>query len=103
MSRIRIDNVWHEFSTIPHVRGDVPEVVLNRRGSTCARVVPFEGDLRAHLFFKADGDGEQAWSRPATSRGGRDRGGQSDHPISTVSGTGAVIDMDLWVTSGRAT
>jgi len=29
ISRIRIDNVWHEFATIPNVREDVTEVVLN--------------------------------------------------------------------------
>ena len=29
VSRVRLDNVWHEFSTIPHVREDVTEIVLN--------------------------------------------------------------------------
>ena len=29
ISRIRIDNVWHEFATIPGVREDVTEIVLN--------------------------------------------------------------------------
>ncbi|MGH7964822.1 MAG: DNA-directed RNA polymerase subunit alpha, partial [Candidatus Binatia bacterium] len=29
VSRVRLDNVWHEFSTIPNVREDVTEIVLN--------------------------------------------------------------------------
>ncbi len=29
ISKIRISDVWHEFSTIPHIREDVTEIVLN--------------------------------------------------------------------------
>ncbi len=29
ITKIRISDVWHEFSTIPHVREDVTEIVLN--------------------------------------------------------------------------
>ncbi|MGN6030628.1 MAG: DNA-directed RNA polymerase subunit alpha, partial [Thermomicrobiales bacterium] len=32
VSRIRIDNVWHEFSSVPNVREDVTEIVLNLKG-----------------------------------------------------------------------
>src|SRR5690606_35749179 len=44
VSRIRIDNVWHEFSTIPNVREDVTEIVLNLKGINLKQIVPFEGD-----------------------------------------------------------
>ena len=101
VSRIRIDNVWHEFSTIPHVREDVTEVVLNLKGINLRRIVPFEGDLRAHLFFKADGESEQTVTAGDISWPGEIEVVNPEHPIATVSGSGAVIDMDLWVTSGR--
>ncbi len=101
VSRIRIDNVWHEFSTIPHVREDVTEVVLNLKGINLRRIVPFESDLRAHLFFKADGEGEQTVTAGDISWPGEIEVVNPDHPIATVGGSGAVIDMDLWVTSGR--
>jgi DNA-directed RNA polymerase subunit alpha len=101
VSRIRIDNVWHEFSTIPNVREDVTEIVLNLKGINLRRVVPFEGDLRAHLFFKADGDGEQVVTAGDISWPGEVEVVNPDHPIATVAGNGAVIDMDLWVTGGR--
>lgn len=29
ITKIRISDVWHEFSTIPHIREDVTEIVLN--------------------------------------------------------------------------
>lgn len=101
VSRIRIDNVWHEFSTIPNVREDVTEVVLNLKGINLKRVVPFEGDVRAHLFFKADGEGEQTVTAGDVSWPGEVDVVNPDHPIATVDGADAVIDMDLWVTGGR--
>lgn len=101
VSRIRIDNVWHEFSTIPNVREDVTEIVLNLKGINLKRVVPFEGDVRAHLFFKADGEGEQQVTAGDVSWPGEIEVVNPDHPIATVDGPDAVIDMDLWVTGGR--
>ncbi len=101
VSRIRIDNVWHEFSTIPSVREDVTEIVLNLKGINLKRIVPFEGDLRAHLFFKADGDDEQVVTAGDITWPGEIDVVNPDHPIATVAGKDAVIDMDLWVTSGR--
>lgn len=101
VSRIRIDNVWHEFSTIPNVREDVTEIVLNLKGINLKRVVPFEGDVRAHLFYKADGEGEQVVTAGDVSWPGEVEVVNPDHPIATVDGPDAVIDMDLWVTGGR--
>lgn len=101
VSRIRIDNVWHEFSTIPNVREDVTEIVLNLKGINLKQIVPFEGDVRAHLFFKADGDGEHVVTAGDVSWPGEVEVVNPDHPIATVDGADAVIDMDLWVTGGR--
>lgn len=101
VSRIRIDNVWHEFSTIPNVREDVTEIVLNLKGINLKQIVPFEGDVRGHLYFKADGDGEQVVTAGDVSWPGEIEVVNPDHPIATVDGPDAVIDMDLWVTDGQ--
>lgn len=101
VSRIRIDNVWHEFSTVPHVREDVTEIVLNLKGINLRRVVPFEDDVRGHLFFKADGDGEQVVTAGDVSWPGEIEVVNPDHPIATLEGPDGLIDMDLWVTSGQ--
>ncbi|MDQ4043982.1 MAG: DNA-directed RNA polymerase subunit alpha [Chloroflexota bacterium] len=101
VARIRIDNVWHEFSTIPNVREDVTEIVLNLKGINLRVVVPFEGELRAHLFYRGDGEGEQTVTAGDISWPGEVEIVNPDHPIATVDGSEAVIDMDLWITSGR--
>jgi DNA-directed RNA polymerase subunit alpha len=101
VSRIRIDNVWHEFSTIPNVREDVTEIVLNLKGINLKRIVPFQGDVRAHLFYKTDSDGEHVVTAGDVSWPGEIEVVNPDHPIATVDGPDAVIDMDLWVTGGR--
>lgn len=101
VSRIRIDNVWHEFATIPNVREDVTEIVLNLKGINLKQIVPFDGDVRAHLFYRVDGDGEQVVTAGDVSWPGEIEVVNPDHPIATLDGADAVLDMDLWVTSGR--
>lgn len=101
VSRIRIDNVWHEFSTIPNVREDVTEIVLNLKGINLKQIVPFEGDVRGHLFYRSDGNGEQVVTAGDVSWPGEIEVVNPDHPIATIDGPDAVIDMDLWVTDGQ--
>ncbi len=101
VSRIRIDNVWHEFSTIPNVREDVTEIVLNLKGINLRQIVPFEGDVRGHLFYKSDGEGEQTVTAGHVSWPGEIEVVNPDQLIATVEGPDAVIDMDLWVTDGQ--
>ncbi|MBA2759489.1 MAG: DNA-directed RNA polymerase subunit alpha [Chloroflexia bacterium] len=101
VSRIRIDNVWHEFSTMPNVREDVTEIVLNLKGINLKQIVPFEGDVRGHLFYKSDGEGEHTVTAGDVSWPGEIEVVNPDHPIATIEGPDAVIDMDLWVTDGQ--
>ena len=51
---IRIDGVVHEFSTIPGVKEDVTEIILNMKGLT----VKLEGEEPVTLYLKAEGEGE---------------------------------------------
>ena len=59
ISRLRIEGVWHEFATVNHVREDVTEIVLNLKRIRVKTVVPFEGELSAHLFERGDASGEE--------------------------------------------
>lgn len=101
VSRIRIDNVWHEFSTIPNVREDVTEVVLNLKGVRIKRISNFEGEIRAHLFVKNEGDGDRVVTAADVSWPGDVDLINGDQPIATLDGKDAILDMDLWITRDR--
>ncbi len=101
VSRIRIDNVWHEFSTIPNVRDDVTEVVLNLKGVRLKRVSNFEGEIRAHLFVKNEGEGDRVVTAADISWPGDVDLINGDQVIATLDGPDAVLDMDLWITRDR--
>ena len=51
---IKIDGVQHEFSTIPGVKEDVTEIVLNLKGLT-AKIF---GESPKVVYIEADGEGE---------------------------------------------
>lgn len=100
ISRIRIDSVWHEFSTIEHVREDVTEIVLNLKRIRLKKLIEMPNEVRAHLYARAEGDGERvvragdvAWPAEVDVI-------NPDQPIATLVSPEAVLDMDLWITSG---
>lgn len=100
ISRIRIDNVWHEFSTVPHVREDVTEIVLNLKRIRLKRMLDVPNEVRAHLYARSDSNeervvraGDIAWPAEIDVI-------NPDQPIATLEASDAVLDMDLWVTAG---
>jgi DNA-directed RNA polymerase subunit alpha len=101
VSRVRIDNVWHEFSTIPNVREDVTEVVLNLKGIRLKRMLQVEGDVRAHLFHQNDGEGEHLVTAGDVSWPAEVELINPDQPVATLDGANATIDMDLWISRDR--
>ena len=54
VTSIKIDNVLHEFSSIPGVREDVVDIVLNIK----AMAVKMQGDRAQRLYLRAVGPGE---------------------------------------------
>ncbi len=54
VNSIRIDGIVHEFSTIPGVKEDVTEIILNIKGLT-AKILS-EGPVT--LYLKAEGEGD---------------------------------------------
>ncbi len=101
VSRIRIDNVWHEFATIPNVREDVTEIVLNLKGVRLRRVTELHGDVRAHLYAQGDGEGERVVTAADVEWPVEVDLVNPDQPIATLDGPDAVLDMDLWISRGR--
>jgi DNA-directed RNA polymerase subunit alpha len=101
VSRIRIDNVWHEFATIPGVREDVTEIVLNLKAVRLRRVTELHGDVRAHLYARGDSDGERVVTAGDVEWPVEVDLVNPDQPIATLAAPDAVVDMDLWISRDR--
>jgi DNA-directed RNA polymerase subunit alpha len=101
VSRIRLDNVWHEFSTIPHVREDVTEIVLNLKRVRLKRMMDLNGEARAHLYVRGDSSGERVVTAGDVVWPAEVDVINPDQMIATIDGPDGVIDMDLWITQDR--
>jgi len=94
ITALKIDGVLHEFATLPGVREDVTDVVLNLKE---VRLKLLDGVV-AHARIEAKGEG--------VIRAGNIQGGPSleilnpDHPIATLSKEG-VLKADLTIKLGR--
>ncbi len=92
ISRVRIDGVWHEFSTISNVREDVVEIVLNLKRIRLKRVTEMNGEARAHLYVRGDISGGPRRDRRRhclAVRGRRHQPGASRSPRLTARRCGA--------------
>jgi DNA-directed RNA polymerase subunit alpha len=101
VSRIRIDNVWHEFSTIPNVREDVTEIVLNLKKIRLKRVIDMQGEARAHLYVRGDATGEREVTAGDISWPSEVDLINPEQVIATLDGPDAVLDMDIWIARDR--
>ncbi len=54
ITSVKIDGVLHEFSTIPHVKEDVTEIVLNLKNV----ILKIHDDSPKTMYIKASGEGE---------------------------------------------
>ena len=54
ITSVKIDGVLHEFSTIPHVKEDVTEIVLNLKNV----ILKIHDDSPKIMYIKASGEGE---------------------------------------------
>jgi DNA-directed RNA polymerase subunit alpha len=101
ISRVRIDGVWHEFSTIGNVREDVVEVVLNLKRIRLKRILDMNGEARAHLYVRGDAAGERAVTAYDVNWPSEVDLINPDQVIATLTSPDAVLDMDLWITRDR--
>ncbi len=97
VSRIKIDGVLHEFSSIPGVKEDVTEIVMNIKelalknhsssGEVKTAYIDFEGaGVVKASDIQVDSDIEIM---------------NPDLTIATLSGPGAKLNMELTITTGR--
>jgi DNA-directed RNA polymerase subunit alpha len=94
VNSMKIDGVLHEFSTVPNVKEDVVEIILNLKGLA----IKLEGDANKTAIIEATG--------PAVITGAdiKSDGGvevvNKDHHIATVS-EGGKLYMELTIDKGR--
>jgi DNA-directed RNA polymerase subunit alpha len=94
ITSLKIDGVLHEFSSIPGVREDVTDIVLNMKA--VALRMHGEGPKRIHL--KANGPGEVTAAQIET---GHDIEVMNpDHVICTLD-DGAKLSMEMTVETGK--
>lgn len=94
--RVRIADVWHEFSTIEGVREDVTEVVLNLKRVRIRSMGQVE-ETRAHLFHQGRGvvtAGDIDWPSDLEVV-------NPELVIATVDDDNASVEMDLVISSGH--
>jgi DNA-directed RNA polymerase subunit alpha len=97
VSRVRIDGVWHEFSTIPHVREDVTEIVLNLKRIRLRRVMDINGDARGHLYVRGEASGERVVTAADVDWPTEVDLITPDQVIATIDSPDGVLDMDIWI------
>lgn len=95
--RVRIADVWHEFSTIEGVREDVTEIVLNLKRVRLRVVAESFRETRASLYAHGEG---------VVTAGDIDWPGEleivnPDQIIATLDNDRARLEMDLVVARGR--
>ncbi|MGA7670283.1 MAG: DNA-directed RNA polymerase subunit alpha [Nitrolancea sp.] len=95
--RVRIADVWHEFSTIEGVREDVTEIVLNLKRVRLRVVSEAFRETRASLYAHGEG---------VVTAGDIDWPGEieivnQDQIIATLDNDRARLEMDLVVARGR--
>ena len=94
VTSIRIDGVLHEFSTIPGVKEDVTEIILNIKGL----VVSSEHDEPVVMYLRKQGAGAVTAADIAPPAGVEIH--NPDLHIATLNGKGK-IEMELTVERGR--
>src|ERR1700687_1610116 len=94
VTSIKIDNVLHEFSSIPGVREDVVDIVLNIK----AMAVKMQGDRPQRLYLRAVGPGEV--TAGMIELPGDVQIMDAKHLICTLD-DGASISMELMVATGK--
>lgn len=95
--RVRISDVWHEFSTIDGMREDVTEIVLNLKRVRLRAITPEFKEARASLYAQGEGvvrSGDVDWPGDLEPV-------NPDFVIATLDSAEAHLEMDLVVQRGR--
>ncbi|HUN49901.1 MAG TPA: DNA-directed RNA polymerase subunit alpha [Candidatus Sulfotelmatobacter sp.] len=94
VTSVQIEGVLHEFSSIPGVREDVTDIVLNIK----SMAVRMHGDGPKRITLKAEGPGEVTASMIET---GHDIEIMDPHLVLCTLDDGAKINMEMTVETGK--
>ena len=94
ITSVKIDGILHEFSTIPNVKEDVTEIVLNLKGV----ILKIHGDGPKIMYIEANGSGEITAGDIKTDSEVEIL--NPDHHIATLD-NGAHVSMELTADKGR--
>ncbi|MCR5210822.1 MAG: DNA-directed RNA polymerase subunit alpha [Lachnospiraceae bacterium] len=98
VSQIKIDGVLHEFSSIPGVKEDVTEIVMNIKSLSIRDDSDNDEPKKAHINFEGAGVVKASDIKiedPDVSIV------NTDQTIATLSGKDARFEMDLVISKGR--
>lgn len=97
VSRVRISDVWHEFSALPHIKEDVTELVLNLKRIHLREVTELRGEIRARLYVHGEREVTAAdiqWPAEVECV-------NPEQHIATLDGADATLELDLVIERGR--
>ncbi len=95
VTAVKIKGADHEFSTIPHVKEDVLDIILNLKG---LRMKLFsEEPVKISMHVK----GERAVTGKDFKKDAQVEIVNPDHPVATLTDPSGSFEMEAWIGPGR--
>ncbi len=97
VSRVRIADVWHEFSALPNIKEDVTELVLNLKRVNLREITEVRGEIRARVFVHGERDvtaGDVQWPVEVECV-------NPELHLATLDNADATLEMELVIERGR--
>lgn len=97
ITRVRIENVWHEFSAVENVKEDVTEIVLNLKRVHLREVAEIRGEVHARVAVS----GARVLRAGDIEWPGEVECVNPDLHIATLDNAEARLELDLAIERGR--
>jgi DNA-directed RNA polymerase subunit alpha len=97
VSRVRIADVWHEFSALPNIKEDVTELVLNLKRVNLREITEVRGEIRARVFVHGEREvtaGDVQWPVEVECV-------NPELHLATLDNADATLEMELVIERGR--
>jgi len=97
VSRVRIADVWHEFSALPNIKEDVTELVLNLKRVNLREITEVRGEIRARVFVHGERvvtAGDVQWPVEVECV-------NPELHLATLDNADATLEMELVIERGR--
>ena len=97
ITRVRIADVWHEFSSLPNIKEDVTELVLNLKRINLHEISELRGEIRARLYAHGESEvtaGDIQWP-------GEVECVNPELHLATLDNADATLELELVIERGR--